>query len=106
MKIPLILTVVLAGFAGAFVGWMSVLAGIWFTMPIFLICAAIVSKALDSAFRWRLAAFSVGVFVLFFLQAKPLIEDFKTQQKTQKSLEKEKLKQPTPLPMPSETRSN
>ena len=98
MKIPLISTIVLAAFAGAFVGWMSVLAGIWFTMPIFLICAAIVSVSLDSAFRWRLAAFSIGIVVIFSLEAKSFVQGIETQQNLQRSLEKEKLhKTPQPL---------
>lgn len=99
MKIPIVFTVVLAGLAGAFMGWMSVLAGIWFTMPIFLICAAIVSISLDSAFRWRLAAFSVGIVVVFSLEVRSFVEGVETQQKIQKSLEKEKLnKKPQATP--------
>lgn len=103
MKIPVILAVILSLFAGALVGWLSVLAGIWFTMPIFLICAAIVSVSLDKSFRWQLAAFSVGVVVVFGLEVRSFVEGVETQQKIQKSLEKEKLNK-TPQPLPTRSR--
>ncbi len=69
-----ILLVLVSLVAGAFVGWMSVLAGIWFTMPIFLICAAIVSISLGREFRWRLAAFSLGLFAVFALEAHSVVD--------------------------------
>lgn len=69
---------------------MSILAGIWFTMPIFIICAAIVSIALDRAFRWRLAAFSVGLIVVFAFQFNDFVTDVTKRQKADEALRLEK----------------
>ncbi|BCM93100.1 hypothetical protein IAD21_04988 [Abditibacteriota bacterium] len=86
------LFVLLSLVAGAFIGWLSVLAGIWFTLPIFLICAAIVSTSLGREFRWRLAAFSVGVFVVLGFYVNTFVRDnFEDQQKAQSRMEKERL---------------
>ncbi len=71
MKLPLLLLSLLAG---ALLGWLSIVGGIWFLMPVFLICAGIVAIKLDAASRWRIAAFGVGLLVVFALQANQFIQ--------------------------------
>lgn len=79
--------------AGAFIGWLSILAGIWFLMPIFLICAGVVATSLDKVMRWRLAAFSIGLFVVFGLQAGEFVRGVNEAQHQLKN-HKVKIKQP------------
>ena len=81
--------------AGALVGWLTIVGGIWFLMPIFLICAAIVSIRLDAIVRWRIAAFSVGVFVVFGLEADQFMRDLN---EADQQLKNHKVTVPTPVP--------
>ena len=89
----LLLLVFLA--AGALIGWLTIIGGIWFLMPIFLICAAIVSIRLENAVRWRIAAFSVGAFVVFGLAANQLVQSLSA---TDRQLKNHKVTVPTPVP--------
>ena len=59
--------------AGAGVAYLSVIAALWYVLPVFLIIAGVVAVALDGASRWRIAAFSVGVFAVFFWEARAFV---------------------------------
>ena len=82
--------------AGALIGWLSILAAIWFIMPIVLIGAGLVATSLDKAVRWRIAAFSVGLIVVFVFQATEFVRGVN---ETQRLLKNHKVKiRPTPTP--------
>lgn len=66
--------------AGALAAFLFVVGGIWFLLPLFLIGAAIVARALDNASRWRIAAFSVGALVLLGFQLREFAREVVEQQ--------------------------
>ncbi len=71
--------------AGALIAWLSILGGIWFLMPIFLGCAAVVSYRLDNIVRWRIAAFGVGLLVVFGFQVNQFVQSIDEANKTLKN---------------------
>jgi hypothetical protein len=90
--------------AGALIGWLSVLAGLWFLMPLIPICAGIVSIALSNEFRWRIVAFSVGLFLMFGFQLSELargIQEGERQYKLGAERQKQREQQLKKNPLPS-----
>lgn len=84
--------------AGALAGWLSILGGIWFVMPIFLICGAILCVALDKVMRWRWLAFSIGMFAMFAVKASEFVTGVNEQNAISAKQEK-KWKDKTPKPL-------
>lgn len=81
--------------AGALIGWLSILAAIWFIMPIVLIGAGLMATSLDNVVRWRVAAFSVGLIVVFGFKATEFVRGVNEQQRL---LKNHKVTVPTPRP--------
>jgi len=85
MKLPFLL---LSLAAGALLGWLSIVAGIWFLMPVFLLGAGIVAIALTPVVRWRIVAFGIGLLAVFAVQSNRWIQ---TINETQRQLKGHKV---------------
>ncbi len=94
MKFLLLLACLVAGVG---VAWLTILGGIWYVSPIFLIGAAFVAIALDKATRWRIAAFSLGMIAVYAAETSAFVQDIgEKQARAQQRIRTE----PAPTPRP------
>lgn len=78
---------------GILASYLSVIGGIWYVAPVFIIIAIVVAFALDNASRWRIAAFSVGMLAVFAVEVSSLVHDVTVRQaRAQQKLAQERLK--------------